>query len=112
MEVGLETERRHLERFSVRAFAVVKTISPGTEKMFELYTQDISSDGAFFPMEVPVPAGERIKVTLYVSISALEQFRDVPNRAKITTEGQVVRSDKNGMAVKFAGNYLMSPATS
>jgi hypothetical protein len=77
-----------------------------------LYTQDISSGGAFFPVEVPLPAGERVKITLYVSISALEQFNDVPNRAKITTEGKVTRSDKGGMAVKFAGPYSMSPAFS
>ena len=110
MESQNESDRRHLERFAVKAFAVVKTVSPSTEQMFELYTQDISSGGAFFPVEVPLPAGEKIKITLYVSISALEQFQDVPNRAKIMTDGQVIRSDKRGMAVKFAGNYLMSPA--
>ena len=111
METEEGKERRHLERFAVKAFAVVKTVSPSTEQMFELYTQDISSGGAFFPVEVPLPAGEKLKITLYVSISALEQFRDVPSRAKITTDGQVLRSDKKGMAVKFAGNYLMAPAT-
>jgi len=110
MEAEEGKERRQLERFAVKAFAVVKTASPDTEQMFELYTQDISSGGAFFPVEVPLPAGEKIKITLYVSISALEQLSDVPNRAKISTDGQVVRSDRRGMAVRFAGNYLMSPA--
>ena len=111
MESESEKERRHLERFSVKAYAVVQTGERGTEKVFELYTQDISSGGAFFPVEVPLPAGEKVKITLYVSISALEQFRDVPSRAKITTDAKVVRSDGRGLAVQFAGNYLMSPAT-
>jgi len=108
MEGEFGSERRHLERFSVKAFAVVQTVSPGAEKVFELNTQDISSGGAFFPMEVPLPTGEKVKITLYLSISA---FRDFPSKAKITTEGQVVRSTKQGMAVAFDRHYTMSPAT-
>ena len=92
----------------MRAFAVVQTVPPGAEKAFELYTQDISSGGAFFPVEFPVPVGEKIKISLYISISALEQLRDVPNKAKISTDGEVIRSDKRGVAVRFKGNYLMS----
>ena len=108
MEGEIGSERRHLERFSVKAFAVVQTVSPGAEKVFELNTQDISSGGAFFPMEVPLPTGERVKITLYLSISPI---RDFPSKAKITTEGQVVRSTQQGMAVAFDGRYTMSPAT-
>ena len=110
MESGIESERRSLERFSVRAFAVVRTVPPNTEKMYELYTQDISSGGAFFPVEVPLSSGEHLKITLYVAITALDQFKDVPNKTKITTDGEVIRSDKRGMAVKFAGDYVMAPA--
>ncbi len=109
MEGEIGSERRHLQRFSVKAFAVVKTVSPGAEKVFELSTQDISSGGAFFPMEVPLPTGEKVKITLYVSISALKQIDDFPNKTKITTEGQVVRSTEQGMAVEFAKRYAMSP---
>jgi hypothetical protein len=103
------SERRHLERFSVRASAVVKTVSPGVEKVFELSPTDISSGGAFFPMEVPLPTGEKVKITLFISISALERFSDFPNKAKIVTEGQVIRSTDQGMAVEFAPHYSMSP---
>ena len=108
MEGEIGSDRRQLERFSVKAFAVVQTVAPGAEKVFELNTQDISSGGAFFPMEVPLPTGEKVKITLYLSISAI---RDFPNKAKITTEGQVVRSTKHGMAVAFDRHYTMSPAT-
>jgi hypothetical protein len=108
MEGEIGSDRRHVERFSVEAFAVVQTVSPGTEKVFELNTQDISSGGAFFPMELPLPTGEKVKITLYLSISAI---RDFPNKAKITTEGQVVRSTKQGIAVAFDRHYTMSPAT-
>ena len=108
MEGAIGNERRHLERFSIRAFAVVQTVSPGTEKVFELNTQDISSEGAFFPMEVPLPSGEKVKVTLYLSISA---GPELPGKAKISTEGQVVRTTGQGIAVAFGTHYRMSPAS-
>ena len=108
MESEIESERRQLQRFAVKAYATVQTTSPGSEKVFELNTQDISSGGAFFPMEVPLPTGEKVKITLYLSISAISDF---PTKAKITTEGQVVRSTKQGMAVAFDRHYTMSPAT-
>ncbi|MGO9411562.1 MAG: PilZ domain-containing protein [Spirochaetia bacterium] len=111
MESESVSERRQLQRFSMKAYAVVKTTSPGAEKMFELCTRDISSGGAFFPMEVPLPTGEKVKITLYLSISVLEKIADLPSKAKIETDGQVVRSTGRGMAVKFAGHYSMSPAT-
>lgn len=110
MESGTGTERRHLQRFSVKAYATVQTTSPGSEKVFELSTQDISSGGAFFPMEVPLPTGEKVRITLYLSISALERIPDFPSKAKIVTEGEVVRSGKEGVAVAFGKHYTMSPA--
>ncbi len=107
-ESGLE--KRHLQRFSLKVFAIVRTVSPSVEKVFELSTQDISAGGAFFPLEVPLPTGEKVKITLYLSISALEQISDFPFKTKITTEGQVVRSTGQGMAVSFSKHYTMSPA--
>ena len=111
MKGDLSTDRRHLERFSVKAFAVVQTLMPGTEKVFELDTQDISSGGAFFPVEVPLPTGEKVKITLYLSISPVDTASDLPNRTRIETEGKVVRSTSHGMAVAFGRRYTMSPAT-
>jgi len=108
MEGKVESEKRHLERFSLKVLATVQTVSAGAGKVFDLSTQDISSGGAFFPMEVPLPTGEKVKITLYLSISAI---RDFPSKAKITTEGQVVRSTTHGMAVAFGRHYTMSPAT-
>jgi hypothetical protein len=102
------SERRRLERFSVNAFAVVETTSTGEAKVFELHTRDISSNGAFFPMEVPLPAGEKVKVTLFLSISA-QELQLTFGGAKVATEGEVVRSEPQGMAVMFAKRYTMSP---
>ena len=107
MESEIGSERRRLQRFSLKAFATVQAGLHGSEKVFELLTQDISSGGAFFPMEVPLPTGEKVKITMYLSISAI---RDSPSKTMISTEGQVVRSTKQGMAVAFGRHYTMSPA--
>jgi PilZ domain len=107
MEGEFGSERRQLERFSLQAFAVVQTVSAGVEKVYELSTQDISSGGAFFPMEVPLPSGEKLKITLYLTLSAV---RDLPTKAKIITEGQVLRSTKQGIAVAFDKHYTLSPS--
>jgi hypothetical protein len=109
MTQEISSERRHLERFSVNAFAVVETVTPGPAKVLELHTRDISSNGAFFPMEVPLPAGEKVKVTLFLSISTQQEFHLSAGGAKIATEGQVVRAEPQGMAVMFAKHYTMSP---
>jgi len=111
MTQEVSSERRRLERFSVDAFAVVEAVSPVEAKVFELHTRDISSNGAFFPMEVPLPAGEKVKVTLFLSISKQHEFRLSSSGAKIATEGQVVRSGPQGMAVMFGRHYTMSPLT-
>jgi len=109
MEEESRSERRRLERFSLKASAVVQTTS-GAEKVFELSTQDVSSGGAFFPMEVPLPTGEKVRITLYVSISPVERIKVMPGKARITTKGHVVRSTPEGMAVAFDGRYTMSSA--
>ncbi|HVP17963.1 MAG TPA: PilZ domain-containing protein [Spirochaetia bacterium] len=111
MEDKIGSERRRVQRFSLKATAVVQTLSPGAERVFELATQDISSGGAFFPMELPLPTGEKVRITLYLSISPLEQISDFPRRAQITTKGHVVRSTTRGMAVAFDRRYTISPAT-
>jgi PilZ domain len=105
-------DRRHLERFSVKAFATVETTSQGAGQVFELQTQDISSGGAFFPMEVPLPTGEKVKITLYLSISSIPHIRELPNTTKIVTDGEIVRSSSQGIAVRFEGRYSISPGKS
>jgi hypothetical protein len=105
-------DRRQVQRFSIQAFAVVKTISPAVEQVFELNTRDISSSGAFFPMEVPLPTGEKVKITLFLSFSALEEIPEIPKKAKIVTDGHVVRSEGQGIAVEFGKHYTMMPSLS
>ncbi len=102
-------ERRRVERFLLKATAVVQVGSPGAEKVFKLTTQDISSGGAFFPMELPLPTGEKLKITLYLSVSRQEGIPDLPRKAKVSTTGHVVRSTAQGIGVAFDRRYSISP---
>ena len=104
------SERRHVQRFSLKAFAIVQNSSPSAEEVFEVSTKDISSGGAFFPMELPLRTGEKVKITLLITIPSPERIGTFPTLAKITTEGQVVRSTTWGVAVAFNGHYTISPA--
>ncbi len=104
MKGGIRHERRRLQRFTVSAFATVQTLSSGSSQVFELITRDISSGGAFFPTEVPLPTGEKVRITVFLSISPLRK------KSKIQTEGEVIRSGSEGMAVRFVGPYSISPS--
>jgi hypothetical protein len=102
-------ERRQLRRFQLNASAFVQTLSEGAPRIFELRTQDISSRGAFFPVEVPLKAGEKVKVTVILSISTPQEVSHLGGRSKIVTDGEVVRSTEQGMAVAFGEHYTLSP---
>ena len=102
-------ERRDLHRFALKAAALVQTVSEDVPRVFELHTRDVSSKGAFFPMKVPLQPGEKVKVTLILTISSVEEISDFASKAKIVTEGKVVRSTNEGMAVEFGGSYTVSP---
>lgn len=109
MKAGTSEDRRHLERFSLHAHAIVQALSEKVPHELELVTQDISSGGAYFPMEVPLASGERLKITLYLSILPLEVDQEPSPTTEIVTKGQVVRKDAHGVAVQFFGRCLMSP---
>jgi hypothetical protein len=110
MENKIGSERRTLQRFLLKAPAVIQKVSHNADRVLELSTHDISSGGAFFSVEAPLPVGEEVRITLYISISPVEQITAFPSKAKITTEGRVVRSNKRGMAIAFRRRYTMSPA--
>lgn len=110
MDGPMGQDRRVLERFSIKAVAIVRTAAANNGDSFNLITRDISSGGAFFLMTVPLTVGEKVNVTIYLSIAALEGVSEEPSRTQIVTDGQVVRTEEAGVAVRFSGHYSMAPA--
>jgi hypothetical protein len=105
----LDSDRRQLQRFQLRAPAIVKSAVKDQETVAELYTRDICSGGAFFQTDHPLPTGIVVQVTLFLLISAFKEWRRLPHKVKVTTDGTVIRCERSGMAVAFGERYQMSP---
>jgi hypothetical protein len=109
MEDHPDGERRQLQRFLLKAPAIVKTAVENQDMVSELFTRDISSGGAFFQTDNPLPAGSSVEITLFLLTSAFRAWRGRPYKVKITTGGTVVRTEDEGMAVAFSEQYRMVP---
>jgi Tfp pilus assembly protein PilZ len=105
----LDRDRRQLQRFQLRAPAIIKSALEDKETVSELYTRDICSGGAFFQTDQPLPTGIGVEVTLFLLISASREWEELPRSVKVTTDGMVVRSEGDGMAVAFSEQYQMAP---
>jgi hypothetical protein len=95
-------ERRNLSRFELRLRSVLKKLQNG-EEVLELFTRDVSSKGAFFVTDNPLPIDTTVAMTLFLPIG---QFAI----SKIGIAGKVVRTEEQGMAVKFDPSYTLVPA--
>jgi len=92
-----ENEKRGVQRFDLCLLTVVhETENHGGQ--LELFTRDISADGAYLCLEDPLPPDTPVELTFFLPVR--KQIR-----SKIQTNGKVVRSDKDGMAVRFDTEY-------
>jgi len=70
------------------------------EKILELYTRDVSSDGAFFYTNDPLPVDTDLSMTLFLPAGPTP-------KGKISVDGKVIRTEQEGMAVRFNPNYTL-----
>ncbi len=101
-EQTVHPERRDLSRFNLRLRSVLKKLQNG-EEVLELFTRDVSSSGAFFLTNKPLPIDTTLAMTLFLPVgqSAI---------GKIGVAGKVVRTEEEGMAVRFDPGYTLVPA--
>jgi hypothetical protein len=92
-----EQEKREVQRFDLRLHTVLEELENRANQV-ELFTRDISSDGAYLCMENPLPLDTSVELTFFLPVR-----RRI--RSKIQTNGRVIRSEKEGMAVRFEANY-------
>jgi hypothetical protein len=90
-------EKRGLQRFDLRLYTVLEELR-NRENQLELYTRDISSDGAYICTEEPLALETPVELTFFLPVKQ-------KIRSKIQTNGKVVRSEKDGIAVRFHSNY-------
>ena len=104
-----ENDRRKLQRFQLKAPAIVKAMVHEQATVAELYTRDICSGGAFFPTENPLPAGVPVEITLFLPVPSASEWRGRPHRLKVFAGGTIVRCERDGMAVAFGERCRMVP---
>jgi hypothetical protein len=96
-EATEEKDKRGVQRFELKLHTVLQELENRAGQV-ELYTRDISSDGAYLRMEKPLPPDTPVELTFFLPIRQ-------KIRSKIQTNGRVIRSDPEGMAVQFESKY-------
>ena len=106
-------EQRQLERFDIRVPAKIekKAIEQAVQEKeaFHFETRDISSGGAYFYTEQPLPKGTEVKVDLFLPLDKLRELKEEYCQVHINVTGQVLRSEPAGMAVRFNTDWEISP---
>jgi hypothetical protein len=100
-EREMQQERRVLSRFDLRLRSMLKKLQDG--EILELFTRDVSSKGAFFLTGNPLPVDTNLSMTLFLPVGESA-------RSKISVAGKVVRTENDGMAVRFDPSYTLVSA--
>ena len=95
-----DNNRRGIERFDLQILGLVHNKEDGADEI-NLYTRDISSDGAFFITENPLQTDTNLDMTFFLPLG--ESLR-----SRLDTRGIVIRSESDGMAVRFDSKYRIS----
>jgi hypothetical protein len=99
-------DRRKLERFILKIPAEITVeTADRMRRVLHLRTRDISSDGAFFCGEYPLPKGTPVKLALTLSAERLNRLMGA--QAHVEISGIVKRSEPSGMAIRFNKDYYM-----
>ena len=104
-----EREKRKLERFDLKLPAKIETVTTEGEEILDLMTSDISSGGAFFHTEQPLPEGTDVKIDLVLPIDKLKKLQDEYHQVYIKITGTVLRAEPRGMAIYFNRDYSILP---
>lgn len=96
-EIIESLDKREVQRFDLRLHTVLQKLENRANQL-ELYTRDISSDGAFLCIDQPLPLDTIVELTFFLPVKQ-------KIRSKIQTNGRVIRSEKEGMAVRFESDY-------
>lgn len=94
-------ERRCLERFDLHLSAQVEMAG---SRCISLTTADISSGGAYFPTDSPLPNQSRVTVSLMFEVGELRRLLG-RGCVALRVGGWVLRSGAGGMAVTFDDLY-------
>ena len=104
--VGLD--KRKMERFSL-ALPALLTVMDDHENHapIECMTENICAGGAYFKIQNPFPIGTKMKIDVILPVDKLSNFKGTKSR--IDVSGSVIRTEEEGMALRFDKRYNISP---
>ena len=102
------TEKRKMERFDLELPALLSMMDEsGNTRAFEFMIRDICAGGAFFKTDNPLSVGTEVKMDLILPLDKFKTGKN--NRSRIDVSGYVIRTQSQGMAVRFDKKYSISP---
>lgn len=102
-------ERRTLERFELKVPAAIEFVAPSQGKsLLKLLTTNVCSGGAYLHTVEPLPEGTHITVELVLPLDRLKKLKKEHKRAHVRVSGRVLRSELQGMAIGFDGDYQIT----
>lgn len=109
-----EKDKRELQRFAMEIPARIRVLDSNQGELdFDIKTSNISSGGAFFYTTEHLREGTDVTIELFLPIEKLIKYlenclKDYGNTL-IKLSGKVLRSEPEGMAIRFNKDYRISP---
>jgi hypothetical protein len=100
-------DKRVYERFDLEVPARIGIAGSDQASELSLRTSNICAGGAFFISTEPLPEGTRVKMDFVLSIEKLKEMLN--SHCRIKVEGEVVRNETAGIAVRFDEDYEIIP---
>ena len=103
-------EQRRLERFDLALPAIIHSGAShgeGEESIARLLTKNICEGGGYFPTSKPLSKGTKVRVDLVLPLSGFKLKRVKEDKAKVSVDGTVLRSEAKGMAIGFSKGYAI-----
>jgi c-di-GMP-binding flagellar brake protein YcgR len=102
-------ERRQYERYELRVPTMVESLARETgRKRLSLKTANVCAGGAYFSTPNALTEGTNVRLEIILTFNERMMFADAKN-ARVRILGTVIRSQKNGMAIRFSDDYVIDP---
>ena len=92
-------ETRRFKRFNLPLPVRLETLESEREEVLDLVVRDISYTGTFIPSLRVFPVGTKLKLDFTHPSDIHKEFKDIDSLKNCA--GKVVRSQYNGIAIKF-----------
>ena len=99
-----ESDRRKMERFDLKL--PTKLIWTGKDKeqdSIELMTSNVCARGAYLSTNSPLSMGTHVMTAITLKLRRFPELK--PLLSIVNVSGDVIRSDHQGMAIRFDRNY-------